>query len=101
MSAGYSYTIDGIRYVRKDRRPAGLGEVWAEVYGVGNACIYRPDGSLMLRDAGSVSVRSAFMRQVRLRLRGFGSGKCGRCGSVRYVDQFGPWCRRCGAGAAR
>lgn len=55
---GYTYTIDGFRYRRRDGRPAGLAEVWAEVNGVGHAAICRPDGSLMLAAAGNQSTRA-------------------------------------------
>lgn len=66
--SGWSYSIDGFRYVRKDRQPAGFGEVWAEVYGVRNAAIYRPDGSLYLANAGSLSKRAWHVASVRMAL---------------------------------
>jgi hypothetical protein len=98
---GWTIAYGGIRYVRRGGYGT-LPEAWAEVNGVGHATIYRPDGTVYLRDAGAQTVRSNFVRQARLRNRGFGGPSvCGKCGNVRRIDPYGAWCRACGNGAAR
>lgn len=59
MSAGYTFSLGHIDYVsHRDRTQFTLVEIWRELRGVGQARIYRPDGSLLMRDAGSLYRRS-------------------------------------------
>jgi hypothetical protein len=62
---GYFYVLDGRAYEPREDRAATFPEVWREVRGVRNASIHRPDGSLVLADAGDLSVRGDYVRRAR------------------------------------
>lgn len=63
--SGYTFSFGHIEYSgHRDGTPFTLVEAWREVRGVGWARIYRPDGSLLMRDAGSVERRSRVRQLV-------------------------------------
>lgn len=63
---GYTFTIGPMHYVsHRDGTPFTLVDAWLAVRGVAQASIWRPDGSLVLRDAGSMSRRAMLAQNGR------------------------------------
>lgn len=63
---GYTFSLGPVTYAtHKDGTPFTLVEIMREVRGVGQATIYRPDGSVLLPNAGSLYARSNLRRNMR------------------------------------
>lgn len=64
--AGYTFALGPVEYAaHKDGTPLTLVECWREVEGVGGATIYRPDGTVLLTNAGSLTARHVFLTRAR------------------------------------
>lgn len=95
---GYAIQIDHRVYEGwRDGSPFTLAEAWRETYGVGHAAILRPDGTLMLRNAGNVSTRvevGELGRWQRTRARHLRRGSTMCVDSVETHRLFRPSPRR-------
>lgn len=69
LTVGYTFSLGPVEYVRW----AGTGEPFTlvdclrETRGVGDATIYRPDGTVVLRNAGSLLMRANIRRHFQRR----------------------------------
>ncbi|MEQ7008383.1 hypothetical protein ABN028_19600 [Actinopolymorpha sp. B17G11] len=63
---GYTFTLGPMHYIaHRDGTPYRLIDAWREVYGVGGATIYAPNGRVVLRNAGSLAARGNHIRSAR------------------------------------
>ena len=67
---GYTFSLGPVEYAGwRTGRPFTLADCFREVRGVGQATIYRPDGTVLLANAGALSVRSNLRRHFQRRPR--------------------------------
>jgi hypothetical protein len=68
---GYTFSLGPVEYCRElgTGRSFTLVECFTTVRGVGQASIYRPDGTVVLRNAGALSVRADLRRHFQRRPR--------------------------------
>lgn len=68
QAVGYQVRLGPVRFdCRRDGAPITLAEAWRETFAVGGATIFRPDGSVLLREAGHLSTRYAVADYARRR----------------------------------
>jgi hypothetical protein len=64
---GYTFSLGPEHYAVHPvtRRPMTLVDAWRELYGVGQAVIYAPNGRVVLRNAGSLYERGQHIASAR------------------------------------
>lgn len=69
LTVGYTFSLGPVEYTRwlNTGWPFTLVDCFDAVRGVGEATIYRPDGTVVLRNAGSLSVRANIRRHFERR----------------------------------